>query len=185
MKTTVYTSSWNTCVCVILAHVDRMNTVSLITRPSWRQAVRMKPIGAHCRCCKPSASTPRAKEIGCLLASALEGKKNIYRESIQTEFLIINRLFRKVLVLWVQFECTICCQHCPWRDSTLANVAILKLSGRLDNSLTTQILTITINMYVLCDSTCLTIWTLIQMSRWCRLNQPQPENDIKTGCVIR
>lgn len=28
---------------------------------------------------KPSALTPKAKEIGCLLASALEGKENIYR----------------------------------------------------------------------------------------------------------
>lgn len=67
-----------TLVHVILTHVDRMNTVFLITRPSWRQAVRLKPTGAHCRCCKPSASTPRAKKIGCLLASALEGKENIY-----------------------------------------------------------------------------------------------------------
>lgn len=77
-KTTVCTSSANTCLCVILTHVDRMNTVFLTTKPSWRQAVRLKPTGAYCRCCQPSASTPKAKEIGCLLASALEGKQNIY-----------------------------------------------------------------------------------------------------------
>lgn len=77
--TTVYTCSENTCVCVILTHVGRMNTVFLITEPSWRQAVRFKPTGASCRCCQPSASTPRAKEIGCLLASSWEGKENIYQ----------------------------------------------------------------------------------------------------------
>lgn len=119
-KTTVYTSSKNTCVCVVLTHVDRMNTVFLITKPSWRQAVRLKPRGAYCRCCKASASTPKAKEIGCLLASALEGKENIYGESIQTEFLIINQLFHKVLVHRVQSEFTICCQCCQWRDLTIS-----------------------------------------------------------------
>lgn len=119
-KTTVYRSSKNTCVCVILTHVDRMNTVFLITKPSWRQAVRLKPTGTYCRCCKPSASTPKAKEMGCLLASALEGKENIYEKSIQTEFLIRNRLFHKVLVHWVQFEFTICCQCCQWRDLTIS-----------------------------------------------------------------
>lgn len=116
----VYTSSKNNCECVILTHVDRMNTIFLITKTSWRQAVRLKPTGAYCRCCKPSASTPQAKEIGCLLASALEGKENIYSESIQTEFLIIKRFFHKVLVHWVQFEFTICCQCCQWRNLTIS-----------------------------------------------------------------
>lgn len=44
------TQTPNTCVCVILTHVDRMNTVFLITKPSWRQAVKLKPTGSNCRC---------------------------------------------------------------------------------------------------------------------------------------
>lgn len=135
-KTTVYTSSKNTCVCVILTHEDRMNTVFLITKPSWRQAVMLKPTGACCRCCKPSASTPNAKEKGCLLASALEGKENIYRESIQTEFLITNQLFHKVLVHWVQFEFTICCQCCQWGDLTISLIWLNseKISGCVNST---------------------------------------------------
>lgn len=86
-KTTVYTNSKNTCVYVILTHVDRMNTVFLITKPSWRQAVRLKHTGAYCRCCKPSASTPKAEKMGCLLAAALEEKENIYgRKAFKLNF---------------------------------------------------------------------------------------------------
>lgn len=115
----MHTSSKNTRIYVILTRVDRTNTVFLITKPSLRQAVRLKPTRAYCRCCKPSASTPKSKEIGCLQASALEGKENIYEVSIQTEFLIISLLFHKVLVHWVQLEFTICCQSCQWTDLTI------------------------------------------------------------------
>lgn len=124
-KSAVHTNSENTCVCVILTHVDRMNTVFLITESWWRQAVRLKPRGADYRCCQPSASNPRDNKTGCLLTSALEGKGNIYKgETIPSEFLIINQLFHRAFVRWVQFEFTVCCQLRGWSDLTIAVIRL-------------------------------------------------------------
>lgn len=51
---------------------------------------------------------------------SIRGKRKYLRgESIQTEFLIINQVFHKVLVHWVRFEFTICCQCCQRRDLTI------------------------------------------------------------------
>lgn len=48
-----------------------MKTDCLITKPSWRQAVRLKPTGSSCRCCQLSDTRLKANKIGCL--RALEG----------------------------------------------------------------------------------------------------------------
>lgn len=85
-------SSKSAGVIVILTHADKLSAVFLITRPSQRQVVRLKPTGASCRCYTPSASTPKVKQES-LRASALERKENIYVDSIQTEFLITNQLY--------------------------------------------------------------------------------------------
>lgn len=74
-----------------VTRVDRMNTASLITKPWWRQAVRLQPTGAQCRCYEASASDPNGgRERGCRQESALE---NIYGRKavilISTHFLCI------------------------------------------------------------------------------------------------
>lgn len=49
---------------------------------------------------------------------SIRGEENIYRKSIQREFLIIDQHFHKVLVHWVQFQFTVCCLCCQWRCLT-------------------------------------------------------------------
>lgn len=58
----------NACVCVVLTRVDRMKTDCLITKPSWRQAVRLKPTGSSGRCCQLREASLKAKQRGCFRA---------------------------------------------------------------------------------------------------------------------
>lgn len=120
-KTSVYTSSENTCVCVILTDVDRTNTVFLITTALWRQAVRLKPTRASCRCCQPSASTPKAKEIGYVLASARVWK-NIYKGNQSNWIFDYKPALPKGVCPLNWFGFTTCCQRCQWRDLTISAI---------------------------------------------------------------
>lgn len=87
----------NTCVCVVLTRVDRMKTDCLITKPWWRQAVRLKPTGSSCRCCQRGEAQLKANQKGCL--RALEGNHLGVGGTLQAASLVVE-LHPRVSPVW-------------------------------------------------------------------------------------
>lgn len=54
------------------------------------------------------------------------------KETIQSEFLITNQLSCKVFVHWVQFEFSVYCQHCQWKDLT---ISVIWLKSKQDTQM--------------------------------------------------